>query len=438
MKELYDLLNKKKLISFEKIFQFCFESPIEDVIETTTEALVSTHEHNQNKLLASPFNFSASISLSGGSYPCASPTCRIKNVSDLTQFATIYSTSITIYNPFDFVYFLISPEVKRFNFDEMAVRNDAFVGFMIAYEYRPLIEAGIIRFSKTINVVCDNCKKERDKQLKLMENKLYTLAKEQLFPLFKDTVRLEINKKNKFFHLAGMDALVGEDAFFHYKTFPKYLIDSKGKTITDIKKLRVNNPLVSRFFNDAINSLMFQKVGDIEQITKTYLTNSLFEEKLLENVGNVADKKVLSFFLDEVPVVQKLPYNRILEMRTKYFDEFESFQNAVSEIMKKAKNFSTQDEFNEFSKRQLGKNLKDLKKIQDEQRKKSLLTSFIHGSFLGASLVISLATNSQVSSILSVAQAVMACKETIANTEETQKALEKSPLYFYFRLSKYL
>jgi len=307
---------------------------------------------------------------------------------------------------------------------------------MIAYEYRPLIEAEILRFSRTINIICNNCKKKRDMQLKLVENKLYALSKEQLFPLFKDIVRLEINKKRKFFHLAGIDTLVGEDAFFHYKTFPKYLIDAKGKTITDIRKLRFNNPLVSGFFKDAIDSLMFQKVGDIEQITKTYLTNSLFERKLLESVGNVTDEKVLNFFLDEIPVVQKLPYNRILEMRTKHFSEFESFQNAVSEIMKKAKDFNTQDEFNEFSKRQLDKNLKDLKKIQDEQRKKSLLTGFIHGSFLGASLVISLATNNQIPSILSVAQATMACKEIITDAEETQKALERSPLYFYFRLSK--
>ena len=438
MKELYRLIDKKKLTSPQNIISFCEKCSIEEIIETVSEAFAYSNSPKDKLMQASPFNFSSSITLSGGEYPCASPSCRIERVNDLAKFSAIYSSSTTIHNPFDFIYYVISPEQHPINVSDEEIRRETFIAFMIAQEFKPLIEARVLNFSRTLYLICKECKIKRDNETKSIKKKLDQIAKKNLFPLLKDRVALELKQKDKYFHLSGIDELIGEDLYFHYLKFPEFLIGTNGKKITDIHQLKNSNPLVKQLFDNAIESLMVQKISDLEKITKTYLTNSLFEKILLEEMGKKSEDKVLNFFLEDVPVIQTIPYERVLEMRQKHSDEFSSFQDEVSIVMDKAKSFETQTEFNEYVKDKLQSQLNDIKKIQEKQRKKNLLKGVLQGAFLGASIAISLKTNGQVPALLGVAQASYGCSNLLSQVGDFENRLRKSPMYFYYRLFKKL
>ncbi len=235
MKELYNLLEKKKLNSPKRIIKFCEENKFDEVIETCVEAFTISLKANKQVPFSSLFNFSASVTLSGGSYPCSSEFCRLKQLSYLAKFSSFYSDCTTIYNPFDFVYNLLDPKQEHEISPEKFI-NEAINAFLITLEFKPLIMSGLIRFSNTVNTICMACKKKLDRKRKLSYKELDNTALKKLFPLLKNEIEIEYEKDS--FHLAGTEPLVNEDMYIHYKKTP-FIYDSKRKEDKKFKEYRI-------------------------------------------------------------------------------------------------------------------------------------------------------------------------------------------------------
>jgi len=430
MKELYALMKKKKLSTPEEIFEFCGNRKFEEVVETSVEAFAFTSKP-LSKTAPSLFNFSASVTLSGGDYPCESLSCRMKKVTDLAKFSSVYADCTTIYNPFDFVYFFLNPHngqeisPEKFRFETMNA-------FTLALGLRPLIERELIVFSRTLYLMCANCKKKRDKIRDSVEIELDNIAEKALFPLIKREA--EIKYEEKSFHLTGTEPLIGEDLYFHYEKLPSFLIKN-GKRMNSIDDIEYSNPLIQKIIGEAIGSLMFQKICTIENLTQTYLTTNTLEKILLEEMGKQAESRALKFFVKGLPVIQGMPYEDVIEIRDSYPDEFKSFQVRASELIGEAKKFETQIEFDMYVSSELEGELKNLKKIQEEGTKKLIRKGFVHGVFLGASITVSTITNYDVPYLLEIAQACYGCKNVLSDSKELEERVRKSPMYFYYKLS---
>lgn len=130
-----------------------------------------------------------------------------------------------------------------------------------------------------------------------------------------------------------------------------------------MKNLKYNHPFIQRIADEAIDSLLIQKIEKVENLTQTYLTNNFLEKTMLEEMRNQLVTKPFNFIAKDLPILNELPYEILIEIRNKYSDEFKSFQNHISELFNKAHNFETQEEFNIFVKNELRKQLLDLKKI---------------------------------------------------------------------------
>lgn len=431
MKDLYKLIKKNKLITLKEIFDFCKNGEFEKVVDICMEAFVITTKSKNQIAPGSLFNFSASFTLSGGAYPCESIPCRMSKVADLAKFSSIYSDGTTIYNPFDFVYYFLNPQGKH----EMSpdyVRLEALNAFSIAIEFKSLIERGIIKFSKTIYVTCAKCKKKRDKIINSIYEELDDIAKNTLYPLLKKEIEIEYEKNA--FHLRGIEPFIGEDLYIHYKKFPNFLI-KKGKKVSSLQDLGFDNPLIQKITTEAIDSLVFQKIASLENLTQTYLTTSMVEKTLLEKMGQKAENRVLNFFTKGLPVIQGMPYERVIEMRDTFSTEFKSFQTHISELIGKAETFESQEEFDIYVSNELKEQLKDLKKIEVEGRKKLIAKGIAHGAMLVASIGISTITNYDLPSLLGIAQATYGCKNLLSKAEELEEEVQKSPIYFYYKLS---
>ncbi len=208
-----------------------------------------------------------------------------------------------------------------------------------------------------------------------------------------------------------------------------------GKKIKNLKSIGYNHPLINMFVGQAIDSLMLQKIGSMEQLTQTYLTNNLLEKYLLENMEKKVEGKALNFIANGIPLIQGIPYEEIIEMRSNYSDEFKSFRNLIADLFQKANAFETQEEFNFFINKELRKQLTDLKKINSETNKKLISKGFAGGVFLGASIAISTLTNF-LPSLIGVAKAGYDCVDSIKEAGELGDKLQKSPLFFYYKLEQ--
>jgi len=158
MKDLFDLLDKLKLNSFNNIVEFCTKTRLDKFVLTLTEAFVYSSAGSGFINIPSEYNFSASMTLSGSNFPCEDPVHRIARVSELATFSALYANSTTIYNPFDFVYYFINPELssnKRITkIEEIKFRHDAIVALSLSLLFKPLLERGLLKYSRTIFSEC--------------------------------------------------------------------------------------------------------------------------------------------------------------------------------------------------------------------------------------------------------------------------------------------
>lgn len=97
---------------------------------------------------------SATLSLGGGTEPCANVSCRIRHVDQLAQFAAFYSDRVYIHNFLsDYEHEPHSGEMSSLEERRYRLLDDLRVMVRI----RPLIETGLIIPVTTTGEVCNQC-----------------------------------------------------------------------------------------------------------------------------------------------------------------------------------------------------------------------------------------------------------------------------------------
>jgi hypothetical protein len=433
MKDLYALFAKRGLAGLEDIHSFCYEKNIEEIIEFAAECLAITNTARDD-LAPSLFNFSASITLSGGNFPCESVDCRIKNIENIAKFSAAYSDSTTIHNPYDFIYYYIEEDKKLTESSEDKIREYTFIAVVASLQLRALIESGIIRFSKTLYTLCEPHKKEHDEETDKIHARLMLISERKVFPKIQKQVKLKYESQS--IHLDGIEDLIGETVYLQYKVFPRFMTNKKGKKITNIQEMKFSNPMIQNVINKAINSLMMQKVSSLQKISKTYITSNSIERMLLENVDEKSDERAIKLLLNGLPVINTNSFGKILSVREKNKNEFKAFQNKISELLIKGREFKEQSEFNTYVLENIESELIDIKKIQNDGRKEIMMKSLIHGGLLGASIHIATATNFESGAVLGLMDIMYGCHEVANANKRLNKEIKNIPTYFYYRLSE--
>lgn len=432
--DLLDFTDKNKLNTPESIFSFIEKSSIEEIVEIVTEAYALTNLQKASNAHPSLFNFSASHTLSGGSFPCEHPRCRLSSVATLGKFASGYADSVTIYNPFEFIYPYLG-EYRKLNLStENSLRRESTIAFLTIYELKPLIERGIIHISRTIELVCYSCKRNKEKLLDKSIVRFEDISKEKVYPELLKEVKL-VYEKN-YVLLEGAEDIFGRGYGLSFKQVPKFLKDKAGNPVTQMKNLKFENPLIHKMINEAIKSLLSQKVNGMDNLTRTYLTNNKIEKMLLDGEKQVADGRELTLIANNLPVLRDASYDQILDIRDRYASEFQSFQELVSNILTKAKNFEFQQEYSEFVNNELEKRIQEMKEILNQGRKKFVKRGLFSGGFLGFSAILSTQSNYDISWLFALADSLRQCRDTIIEVDNYERKMKTSPVYFYYRLSE--
>lgn len=436
MDELLELTNKRKLNNKKAIIEHCERGDIQEIIEFAMEAFILSTPKKIYKPKVSLFNFSASLTLSGGSYPCISPSCRMQRANDLALFSATYANSVTIHNPFDFIYEIAEHSPKITSDIEDYVRREALIALLILYELRALIERNIVHFSKTLYLICEGCKEQMKVEEDKIEQDLLKAAEYEVLPLIRSKVR--ISRKGNSIFLKGTEELIGEETHLMYKKLPNELFDSRGELIK-IQNQNFSSPIVQKIVNEAVSSLFYQRFHPQKVATNTYLTNNFIEKTLLDSFDKKSDSRLVNFFAEGLPLLNKMSLEQILEVRDKHVDEFTMFQEEVLEVTTKANMFDSQEEYNEYVNRKIDTSVKNIIKIQREQRKNPIRGG-VDGFIAGASAThLCMNLNSPWDILMPLIGIVSSCKdigETLIEASEAERQLKKQPMYFYYELIK--
>jgi len=433
MDEFYNLLVRKKLSNIRNIVNFFFDSDFEEVYETIIEAYVYSNTSELYDSRTSLFNFSASFTLSGGDYPCENLECRLKRVDELATFTSLYANTVILFNPLDFIYYHMQGDDDISEAEENHIRQEGSFAFAVLLKLRPLIVNKYIVISRTIVTLCKSCKTNRDKHMGTLAKSLYKIAESTIVPEIKEKTTLEYDTQHSF-HLNGIDKFLGEDIFFNYKKFPKYLLSENNKRLNNIKDIPNGSPLFKSIIGESIDSLMAQKFGLYENYTTTFLTTNYIEKKILETFDENYSSKPYEFLTKDIPIILDTPYEYIIETREKYKDEFNNFQETISTIFEKGKTFKNQQDFNSYAEGEIHDQVEDIKKIQKERSKELVRKGITEALIASASIFVSIQTNSALPITLEIAKTFHEAHKMKVEDKKIEQEIRSKPLYFYYNL----
>ena len=377
------------------------------------------------------YNFSASLTLSGGDFPCADVTCRVGRLDDLGRFAAFFGDVVLIYNPFDFIFFLDKTNIHSEK-AQISIRNNATVAFSALLKMMDLYDAGIIKYSKATSYRCRECARKSDELMMSVARKMGKSGSLTINKIFSEKVTVFIDEHGCI-ELNGSDELVGEDFVLHFDKVPQELMFKKGR------RLSTPSPRLMRYIDkivldSSIHSVLAQKVARHEKFTSTYLTNSEIERSLIQGLGSQNKVKNIELITESVPLISEISHSAILEIRAKYEDSFLKFRSTLADLLGKSNSFESQEEFNQWVQLQLNQDLIDLENVQKEAMKKLVSDSFRSAFIVGASLCVAGFVDNQLTSYISLVAAANDCKKTINESENAQASIEAQPSYFLYKV----
>lgn len=437
MDEIYNQLKKNNLLNISDIIIYCQETDFEKLLNLILKLFLETNSVNTKIIKPSLYNFSSSINLSGGDFPCELPLHRLDRVNNLGRFSSFFADSITIHNPLDFIYAFIDPNNNNdylTELEEFKFRNNAIVGLGTLIVLEPLIHANIVNISKTIYSICKDCDLLKEKATnELMD--IFTEDDEFIFKLFTEkNIKIKV-LKNDTIQLLNSESIIGEELTISFNNPKSYFKNEKGTIINKPTKKLINN-ISNMILSNSIDSIMFQKIESLTEISETYLTNSYVERQLLKKLGEKSKKQNFEIVNDNIPLLSNISFENILKLRKKYNDSFEEFRVEIENFMSNSNRFETQEEFSEWINSKLNNKINEFKKVQVDAKKNLIKDGVKSGFFLGASIAISTQYNYDIPSIFSLIQSMSSCGSTIAKTSDVQKKLEKNPSFFYFKLNE--
>jgi len=315
--------NIRKIIDTpkSKLMHFC-----EEFAEITSyQALPPGH---------SIYSHSASLSLGGGPYPCASIECRIDKVKQLAQFATFYSDHVYL-NNFTYRHVCHSNTTAGFKKD---VIDDVTI---LAYLY-PLMKEGLISFV-TYDQECPHCIAISAIGVN-MGNK-YEEACDYLQEMYLTEVKYYLKREGAIImlHTEGHESLIPHNN--SYSDVRKksdrysYVNDIVGKsssevllTIDQVKELELNKGEA----NNIIRSMAIELNG-AHFLKTSFLSENELEIDFLKQLSDSNSLKrtnlMEKYLTCIVPFLQNVNPVNLLRLRNNENDSFVIFRQSLTKAI---------------------------------------------------------------------------------------------------------
>lgn len=350
MKKVFELLKKRGIRTFTSIEKcIMHEFRIKDILDLNARLINSMPLTKSAPKDLTPFNFTANSNMTAQHNHCLAWNCRLRRIEETAQFAALYCDKLYILNYFE-DYSPESQVIPLNHRQEIELRYQYAGDLKILFALKPLLDAGIVRFTKTKYHFCQTCATKilPPPVLREIDHLVNVITKEYLKTCKARLVRekklpdpysmlLKIQGPEELYEQGGMVRL--------QRDFPKWLLRKSGfgesrsrkrvyhLTKSDMHKIQIPKTDIEHIATDII----FQHI--LSQLLNTkYLTDRNIDSRFLSSITAVPEfrqyNEILnSEFICKIPVLQNIPIKDILKLRQKEFEAFLVFRNTLSEVI---------------------------------------------------------------------------------------------------------
>jgi hypothetical protein len=330
VEDMYNHFDDLKFNNIDNIFDTIYNLPEED-LQGLVEFIFKCI-HNSHVSGDSLFNFSTNASLSGSAYPCSCIDCKLKNLSELSFFATLYAEKVIIPSPIDYHY-------QQFTHHKLPINRYRLCTDIVLLLYiKPLVLRRIIEFYTFHMLLCKEClKKEIEKEKKLFEQEKQ--IKEYITNEMKKDFKISTDTKlkNLFIHVEPKSNLIlPDDTFYRIEGNPKCLKKYPKTTnvslpFETLKELGIVDYILDPIINDFILHNIYN-----ESLKTTYLTNRPIDTLIMKKLGqdNIANKNTLNYIKPVLPLIQNVDLENLLKIRDNDYDSFLVYRDKLREMIK--------------------------------------------------------------------------------------------------------
>lgn len=317
-----DRLNLFQAAESGRLFEWPY-ARIVDAFDSLTNII-----RKEPRAVPGPRSFVASTALSGGATPCMMPPCRVKNLSDTSHFAALYSDCVQIIDPFDL--FLKGH-------DESGGKLMA-VGSLLAIQHaRPFIESGVLHIAPRSVMVCSNHKAllQSDEFQEDVFDPIFTAVTNALAEVV--NVTFVNDEDHYFFEIRGP-----EDYIEHGLSIMP--ISPKSATLKRLGLKRLGTKLSIKELH-RFGVLQHHANSVTEDILRRHLSSSTSSRPLFNNRSyihalealngvNTSKKSMVVFkgLAHYVPHSDSLSAKSILDLRRKEGEAFEVYRDELDRI----------------------------------------------------------------------------------------------------------
>jgi hypothetical protein len=346
------------------------------------------------------FNYIADSSFSGLPFPCAGYSCRLKKISQLIGFSSMYANQVIAYNPFSYTSKFENGNRKRF-FEELSFSIAAAIAM------QPLIDRKILTFVNFRPVtICKECfsKLINSQQQRSVDSResVFSFAYKTLLDT-KKVELLEFDDANKrhVYRMTDTCAIAHEH--------PSYLITSKSPR--NLNALRLPYTLnrnevieIGAFHGDALSTAndFLTKSENSYSYRVNMIQSSSNELAVLQRVFG-ADH-AMSKFDASVPFIATRNAYRVLALRDQEWHHFEEFRTLIFDTV--SRNEIEGRDLDDFYRGEILPEMVKIEKIVRNYQKKNR-DALIDNSAISALSLFSVAITGGLTSLIGLASALL-------------------------------
>lgn len=288
------------------------------------------------------FNFSTNASISGSVYPCACFECKMKNLSNLAFFATLYAERVIIPSPIDYHY-------QQYTHYKLPINRRRLIEDILLLLYiKPLVLKRIIGFYTLRINICKDCLqkqlKKEERLLKEAENIKEYIKKEMQLDF---TIYTKHEKKDLYIYVDPKSDLIlpgnivcgskrKSDVFKKYINIPDTTV-----SFEDFEKLGFVDYLIDPIIDDFLLHSIWKEHGKT-----TYLTNRPIDTLIMKGLGekDFATQNVLNYINPILPLIENVNIENLLKIRENEYDSFLVYRDKLREIIK-SNNLKTEKDY---------------------------------------------------------------------------------------------
>jgi hypothetical protein len=331
-------------------------SNLVEMIRRSEEAVVGKSRERE----ISTFAHCASMTLSGGRFPCDKLSCREQRADEVTQFASLYSERVYLNN-------ILSESIAHIDegtVDEGVFRRRFVDDLSIMLRMRAPIEAERIIPFTAPSSFCPNCittETYGPDAVKRFERQERWLTRE-----FQNRVSVDISYERGYYLLRfkGPEELLDHgNMVIGYSKLPDAIQRrpeivrrvQNGETVRLSEKARRNTGVYETFSRGITVNVLFE-LAAAQSFGTSYLTEKPLEIKFLQGLSDDVELEkrnriALQHLSSIVPFVRDLDPYSLLELRKREEEAFVVFRSALSQVVDEFR--ASRSDFTEKHARQL-------------------------------------------------------------------------------------